>query len=268
MRAVETGLLGGNVPFIRGGSGERHAVVFFGVNALFKRLDRASDPGRYARQVARLIPGHRFTILGYTGASFQEIVDNLAFAIEDPPDLLAGISFGGFAAMRFAARYPQSVRRLLLLVSAHRFSANGERMVARQMEALERKDWRRLVRENGMLFRRPWYNWLVRLSVSTVAERLAGEARDTAEILHDYRQLLGAELGDNAEYARRIACPTMMIAGTADPFFDRPAIEETASLIPNARLIFFERETHMLPLECATAVAGEIERFLSPLSTT
>lgn len=262
MSAIETGLLAGKVPFIRGGSGERRAVVFFGVNALFKPLHRVSDPGRYARQVARLIPGHRFTILGYAGATFQEIVDNAAFAIEDPPDLLVGISFGGFAAMRFAARYPQSAKRLLLLVSAHRFSANGERMVARQIEALERGDWQTLVRENAMLFRRPWYNWLVRLGLSTMASRLAEEARDRAEILRDYRQLLASELRDNAGFARRISCPVLLTAGTADQFFDRSVIEETASMIPDARIIFFERETHMLPIECADPVAKEIDRFV------
>lgn len=263
MPEVETGLLAGKVPFIRGGSGERHAAVFFGVNALFKPLDRVSDPGRYARQVARLIPGYRFTILGYAGASFQEIVDDAAFAMEDPPDLLMGISFGGFAAMRFAARYPQSVKQLLLLVSAHRFSANGERMVARQMEALERGDWIALVRENAMLFRRPWYNWLVRLSLRAAADRLAKEARGADEMLRDYRQLLGIDLKDNAGHARQVACPTLLIAGTADQFFDRSAILETAQMMPRARIVFFERETHMLPLECAGPVAKEIERFAS-----
>lgn len=262
MREVETGRLGGKVPFIRGGSGERHAVVFFGVNALFKPLDRVSDPGRYARQVARLLPGYRFTILGYAGASFREIVDDAAFAMEDPPDLLVGISFGGFAAMRFAARYPQSVKRLLLLASAHRFSANGERMVARQVDALARGDWRTLVRENAILFRRPWYNWLLRLGLGTAADRLAKEARSADEILRDYRQLLGAELPANAPSARQIACPVLLIAGTADQLFDRAAIVETAEMIPNARVIFFERETHMLPLECAGPVAKEIERFV------
>jgi len=56
MEQIETGLLADRIPFIRGGAGPRRAVVFFGGNALLKRLDRASSPSRYARQVARLLP--------------------------------------------------------------------------------------------------------------------------------------------------------------------------------------------------------------------
>ena len=43
---VETGLLSGKIPYIRGGSGLKHAVVFFGGNALFKRLDTPGPKGR------------------------------------------------------------------------------------------------------------------------------------------------------------------------------------------------------------------------------
>src|SRR3954453_6062205 len=104
MTNVENGLIGDGVPYIRGGSGQREAVVFFGVDALFRRLDKTSDPGRYARQVSRLLPGHKFTILGYTGSSFEEIVRDMATAIRTPPDVVGGISFGGLGAMGFAAR--------------------------------------------------------------------------------------------------------------------------------------------------------------------
>ena len=110
MTNVETGLLGDGVPYIRGGSGQREAVVFFTVNALFKRLDKTSDPGRYARQVSRLLPGHKFTILGYAGSSFEEIVRDMATAIRTPPDVVVGISLGGFVAMRF--RIPDGVADL------------------------------------------------------------------------------------------------------------------------------------------------------------
>ncbi len=66
MSTVQTGLFAGKIPFIRACSGERQAVVFFGGNALFKRLDKLLDPSRYARQIARLMPERfRFTILGY-----------------------------------------------------------------------------------------------------------------------------------------------------------------------------------------------------------
>ena len=130
MTVVESGLLQGRVPYIRGGSGPREALVLFGVNALLKRLDQTSDPGRYARQVAAILPGYRFTILGYAGGGgYGDLVRDVAAVVDRPVDLLIGISFGGFVAVRFAAEYPEVVRRLVLLVSAHRFSDAGRRSV-------------------------------------------------------------------------------------------------------------------------------------------
>jgi len=259
---METGLLADRVPYIRGGSGQREACVFFGVNALFRRLDHTSDPRRYARQVSRLLPQHRFTILGYAGTSFEEIVRDMAHAISTPPDVVVGISLGGFVAMRFAAQHPELVRRLVLLVSAHRFSPGGWRMMERQFQALERGDLQTLVRENALLFRRPWYNWLVRLKLWKDGDRLATEFRDPAAILRDHRRLFGPDFQNNAEYGRRIASPTLIIGGTADQLFDRRACEETAELIPGAQIQLFERETHMLPIEKSNEVASAITAFL------
>ncbi|MFN0106299.1 MAG: alpha/beta fold hydrolase [Bryobacteraceae bacterium] len=262
MTNVETGLFGNGVPYIRGGSGHREAVVFFGANALFRRLDKTSDPGRHARQVSRLLPGHKFTILGYAGSSFEAIVRDMALAIRTPPDVLVGISLGGLVAMRFAAQHPELVRRLVLLVSAHRFSPGGWRIMERQFEALERGDFRTLVHENAPLFRRPWYNWLVRFKLWRDGNRLATDYRDPAAILRDYRQLFEPDFKNNAEYARRIVSPTLVIGGTADQYFDRRASEETADLIPGAQIHLFERETHMLPIENSDEVAGAITDFL------
>src|SRR3954469_18061601 len=256
MTKVESGLLAGRVPYIRGGSGPRTACVFFGVNALFRRLDQTPDPGRYLRQVSRLLPQHRVTILGYAGSRFDEIVRDMACAVSTPPDVVVGISFGGFVALRFAAQHPKLVRRLVLLVAAHRFSPGGFRMMERQFEALERGDFRTLVSENALLFRRPWYNWLVRLKLWKDGNRLATDFRDAAAILRDYRQLFGPDFKNNAEYGRRIVSPTMVIGGTADQLFDPRASEETAGLTPGAQIHLFERETHMLPIEKSDEVAG------------
>jgi pimeloyl-ACP methyl ester carboxylesterase len=258
---VESGLLADRVPYLRGGSGEREAVVFSGVSVLFRRLDQTPDPARYARQVSRLLPGYKFTILGYAGSSFEEIVRDMATVIRTPPDVVVGISLGGFVAMRFAAEHPELVKRLVLLVSAHRFSPAGWRRMERQFEALERGDFRTLIYENALLFRRPWYNWLVRLKLWKDGNQLGTGFRDVAAILRDYRQLFGADFKRNAEFARRVVSPTLVIGGTADQLFDRSVFEETASLIPGARLRLFEGETHMLPIEKSGEVAAAIMDF-------
>ena len=264
MTKIETGLLADRVPYISGGSGPRVASVFLGGSALFRRLDHTSDPRRYARQVSRLLPKHRFTILGYAGSSFDEIVRDMAHAMPAPPDVVIGISFGGFVAMRFAAEHPELVKRLVLLVSAHRFSPEGWRIMQGQFQALERGDLRTLVRNNALLFRRPWYNWLVQIKLWKDGDRLATQFRDPAAILRDYHQLFGPDFQNNAEHLRRIASPTLIIGGTADQLFDRRACEETAGLIPGAQIRLFERETHMLPIEKSKEVASAITAFLGP----
>ncbi len=222
MTNVETGLLAGRVPYIRGGSGQQEAVVFFGVNALFRRLDSASDPGHYARQVSRLLPQHRFTILGYTGSGFEEIVRDMAQAIRTPPDVVVGISLGGFVAMRFAARHPELVRRLVLLVSAHRFSPGGWRIMKRQFEALEQGDLPTLIRENALLFRRPWYNWLVRLKLWRDRDRLAAGLRTPVAISAttancSARGSRTMRTAPHASYARRLSSGARPINSSTVP---------------------------------------------------
>jgi pimeloyl-ACP methyl ester carboxylesterase len=154
------------------------------------------------------------------------------------------------------------VRRLVLLVSAHRFSPEGWRMMESQFQALERGDLQTLVRENALMFRRPWYNWLVRLKLWNDGDQRATEFRDATAILRDYRQLFGPDFSNNAAYTRRIASPTLVVGGTADQLFDRKACEETAGLIPGAQIQLFERETHMLPIEKSNEVASAITAFL------
>jgi hypothetical protein len=65
MKIVETRLPANRATLHPRGSGQREAVIFFGVNALFRRLDENPDTERYARRVSRLLPGHKFPILEY-----------------------------------------------------------------------------------------------------------------------------------------------------------------------------------------------------------
>ena len=269
---VETGLLAGKIPYIRGGSGPRHAVVCFGGNALFKRLDQSSDPARYAGQIANILPeGFRFTIMGYEEMppavyTLDTIVLDMATLVRSEigrPDVVIGVSFGGFVAQRFAAEHPDLVDRLVLLVSGHRFSEAGWAAMERQFKALEAGDFNSLVTDNVLLFRRPWYNWLVRLKLWKDRDRLASEFKDPKLILRSYRSLFSEDFARNPDFARRITTPTLVVGGTADQFFGTQVFEETAEMIPGARTVLFEGETHMLPIERSGEVAGAVQAFLT-----
>ncbi len=266
---VKTGLFLGKIPYIKGGSGPKKAVVFFGGNALFKRLDR-SDARRYAATVAALLPaGTTFHILGYEADpppsyGLDAIVDDLARIVgeEIGRATVVGVSFGGFVALRFAATHPGLVDRLVLLVGAHRFSAEGRRRIAAQIASLEAGDLDGLVRDNAVLFRRPWYNWLVRLRLRRRKGRVAAEFNDPASIARAYRAIFSTDFERNGAYAARIGAETLIVGGTADQFFGRDDFEETTRLIPRARLELFAGERHMLPVERRRDVARLLADFL------
>ena len=120
-----------------------------------------------------------------------------------------------------------------------------------------------LVRENAVLFRRPWYNWLVRLKLWRDRDKLASEFNDPASIARAYEGLFGADFERNGEYAGRIRAETLIIGGTADQYFDVVAFEETARRIPAARLELFDGETHMLPAERKRGVVRLLSEFLT-----
>jgi len=269
MGDVETGLFLGRIPYIKAGSGSRTAVIFFGANALFKRLD-TSDASRYAAMFSRLLPAdYSFYILGYEENPSETyrldtIVDDLVRIVrtEIGRSTAIGVSFGAFVAIRFAAAQPELVDKLVILVGAHRFSAQGARKIAKQITYLKVRDFYGLVRENGVLFRRPWYNWLVRLKLWRDKDKLAAEFNYPTSIARAYESLFGADFERNREYADRIRAETLIIGGTADQYFDVAAFEETARRLPAARLELFDGERHMLPVERRRHVARVLAEFL------
>jgi pimeloyl-ACP methyl ester carboxylesterase len=89
----------------------------------------------------------------------------MVLALCTPPDVIVGISLGGFVAMRFVAEHPELVRRFVLLSSAHRFSPGGQRMMRANSGRSNQGDFRTLVSETALLFRRLWYNWRLQLKL-------------------------------------------------------------------------------------------------------
>ncbi len=176
---------------------------------------------------------------------------------------VVGVSFGGFVALRFAASHPGLVDKLVLLVSAHQFSTEGRRRIDAQIASLEAGDLSGMVRHNMALFRRPWYNWLVRLRYKRRKGTFAADFNDPASIVRAYRALFSTDFERNGACAARIGAETLIVGGTADQFFGRDDFEETARMIPRARLELFEGERHMLPVERRRDVAGLLADFLS-----
>lgn len=270
MRTFDSGLFLDRIPFVKSGSGVDPIVVLNGGQAFVRRPTPARAQ-RDARRIARLLPADRAVyILGYDPApcadySIETIVGDIARILRDEigPATVMGISFGGFVAARLAAEHADVVKELILMVSAHRFSPEGRRSVDRQLECAWTGDFDGFLDEFGLVFRRPWLNWLIRWRFRRERTRLQATMNDPASIVRGLNAVAGEDFGCDPSWLSRIAAPTLIVGATRDPFFDVAALEETARHIPSARLQLFKHETHMLPVERPRDVAKVVTRFLS-----
>ena len=64
-------------------------------------------------------------------------------------------------ALQLAAQQPSLVSVLVLLASAHDFSAEGRKRLELQIDCASRGDLVALVEGFIAMFRRPWLNWLL-----------------------------------------------------------------------------------------------------------
>jgi len=269
MRNFETGLFLNRIPFVKIGAGPNPIVVLNGGQA-FVRRPTPSRARRDAKRIARLLPsGRTIYVLGYDHAppadyTIDTIVRDFAQILrcEIGPATVMGISFGGFVAAKLAADHPALVRELILMVSAHRFSPEGRRSIDRQIECAWAGDFQGFLDEFGLVFRRPWLNWLIRLRFRQERKRLHEKMNDPAIIVRGLNAVAGEDFGKDTAWLERIRARTLIVGGTKDQFFDVAAMSETARLIPTAQLKLFEGETHMLPVERARDVAKTVASFL------
>lgn len=269
MHRYETGLFLDRIPYAKSGDGPNPIVVLNGGQAFVRR----SSPARIqrdAKRIARLLPpGSTFYMLGYDQAppadhTIGTITRDFAGILRNEigPASVIGISYGGFVATRLAEAEPDLVKNLILLVSAHRFSEEGRRSIDRQIECAWRGDFAGLLAEFGMVFRRPWFNWLLKLRFWLDRNRLNEKMNDPAAIVRGLHAVTGDSIDTDPSWLGRIKARALIIGGTRDQFFDAKVLEETARLIPDARLELFENETHMLPVERSRDVAKVVARFL------
>jgi pimeloyl-ACP methyl ester carboxylesterase len=270
MKDFRTGLFLNKIPYVQSGSGPHPVVVLNGGQAFVRRPTPARAQ-RDAKRIARLLPkGRSIHVLGYepsppAGYSIATIVDDVARILREEigPATVMGISFGGFVAARLAADHPDLVKEMILMVSAHRFSPEGRRSVDRQIACAWSGDFEGFLDEFGLVFRRPWLNWLLRWRFSQERTRLHETMNDPAAIVRGLNAVAGEDFGGDPSWLAHVTAPTLIVGATRDPFFDVAALEETARHIPSARLQLFEHETHMLPVERARDVARVVTRFLA-----
>ena len=264
----ETGLFLNKIPYIKSGSGLNNMVFFYGGSALLKSL-RESSMQNYLDVIRQYVPaGYTYYIFGYEEApseqyNLDQIADDFAQILQEEigPSIIVGISFGGFVAMRFAAKYPELTERLILLITAHRFSEQGEGKVDRMITLAKQEHFYDLIEEFSLLFRRPWFNLLARFMLWKDKDKLVKGLKPTAAILDTLAAML-KDVHENIDYLSSIRAKTIVIGGTRDQFFGASEFKETANAIARAELRLFEEETHMLPIERKGDVSKIVKEFI------
>lgn len=183
-------------------------------------------------------------------AAGTELVERLIeLEFPDAPPTVCGVSLGGWIAVRVAARRPESVARLVLVVPGgyrHQDWRRIESMVRVSKPAEIGAMWR------AMFVRPPWFlrggrPFLYLLyTTPTVREVLAAVREEDAF--------------DDADLAR-IACPVALLWGERDALFELGVGERMARALPNATLTVLPECGHAAQWERPRAFLAAVESF-------
>jgi len=265
----QTGRFLHKIPYIKGGGGSRTMVFFYGASALLTSLEKSSIR-EHLKIIGAYVPkGFTYYIFGYeqypkTPYDLNEIAADFARIIEQEigKTVIVGVSFGGFVAMRFAAKYPALTEKLVLLISAHTFSAPGKKKIGKMKLLVNEGRYYELLKENTLLFRRWWLNLAARFLLwKNKKAKLSGLNSSTA-LKDSLEGIFSLQVYDNIAYLGKIRAETLIIGGTKDQFFGVDEFRQTAGYIKDARLQLFAEETHMLPIEKNKEAGSVVKSFI------
>ncbi|MDR2839457.1 MAG: alpha/beta fold hydrolase [Azonexus sp.] len=197
--------------------------------------------------IAKALGGALVDLPGYGEAPFEGDFDRAVAALVErlpPASQLAGWSLGAMLALAVAARAPEKISRLLLIAGTASF--------------VQREGWPHAMPPATL----GEFSAAVRLDAAAMLPRFVGgfnrgDARAravTAELLRLASPLPPAAVlaggldwlrdVDLREVAGRVAAPTLLLHGAADPLMPLAAAESCAALMPNARLQPFDDCAH------------------------
>ncbi len=235
------------------------------------------DGRQYAAQVAALRDRYRCLTLDFRGQGRsapaargyqieQQAADVAAVirALGLAPVHLAGLSMGGFAALRIAARQGGLVRSLILLNTSAAAHARGKVPAHLLLTALGR-----VAGVSGPLLparvEQEMYGPAFRTDPARAADRAAWRERwaqaDRAVLAKTmlgvvFRPDIRGELGD-------ITAPTLIIAGGADASLPPAQSREMHALIHGSQLVELPGAGHSSPIEDPAGVTGAMAAFLA-----
>ncbi len=255
-------LVGPDLPTLRIGSGPMTLVYLPGLS-LHPGLPTGTERRMAASGWDPLLPAFTVWRVGRrvrpVGTTFADMAEDAIVALEalHPPVDLMGASTGGMLALHVAAVRPDLIRRLVLVVTGHHLSDDGQRMARRVMEAAQQGRWRTaygsMMRIGSTGLRRVVFGavgWLL-------GPRLLGVPRDPTIFVAELDAWLRV---DAKAIAEQVTTPTLILGGAEDRVFPPRITQELGSLIPDATVTIVPGLAHDFP---ARLTADYIAPFLS-----
>jgi pimeloyl-ACP methyl ester carboxylesterase len=200
-------------------------------------------------------PGH--TISDMAGDYAHVITEEFGGHV----DVVVAESFGGMIAQYLAALHPDAFGRIVVVIAAAELSDWGKDVDARMAGALVSGDAGRAGTVFAeYLFPGPRLTWLRRLLGPLIGGRLLAASDYPPE---DVQTEARAELSFNSRAVLpRIRPPVLLICGDHDRFFPKDVAAETAGLIPDCTLIWYEGLGH-LRVAASSRVARDVLAFVN-----
>jgi len=172
----------------------------------------------------------------------------------DEPAVIVGNSFGGHVALRVALEHPDIVSGLVLAGS----SGLIERSLVRDVQIRPSREW--LGEKIGELF-------FDRAHMREAdLDRAHNELSQRAQARAMVRLSRSARQNHLGRQMRGIKAPTLLMWGRQDVVTPPEAAEQFHELLPNSRLVWFDRCGHVPMVEKADEFAVELLRFVGEIA--
>jgi pimeloyl-ACP methyl ester carboxylesterase len=268
---IESGIFNNKVPYVKVTAGPDLIIVIDSSNDLMSSL--LKDPASRKKQYGMLIPPeYSFYVLGFNpdmpeGYTKEKMCDDFAEVIktiekETKPIAILSGSFGGLVAITFAAKYPELTRKLVLISTAHKNNESGISIIKKSIELSKAGKFLEVQKMAEGMCKRWIYNFMMKMMMTLQKKKILANWNPASTVIIGYSDVLRT-FDTLKNYLPQIKAPTLIFGAGRDQFFSTEAYEETAKLIPNAKLKFFPEETHMILIERNKDIKKAIKEFLA-----
>lgn len=204
--------------------------------------------------------------------SYVEWVREYIAALGDQPLILLGHSFGSIIASAYAAKYPTTISKLILINPIGAPALEGPKALLTKLAVFYYWVGKKLPA-------RVAHRWLASHAVVMIMSVTMAKTKDKelrTYIHAQHRQYFSSfhsarsvaegfavSINHNVrDYAGRINIPTLLIAGAEDDITPLEKQRELQKLFPHAQLDVIEHVGHLTHYETPVAVAGLIQDFI------